>query len=283
MSKTIIATALSDYTIGEKSHPNRILTVVLRKDDGTECSVVVRKPVGNPDWTEEEIQAVQNLAPKLYKSYKKYDLDQEIELLGYSDQVLDTVLSVNESESFRYEGETASYRAALRAKPRTVVEPVVSDRFATAARIEEIRKVLAARELEYRTAKYRSHFDFHLPSLVNEGVQFINILETDHGKTDYLDGLARADLLGEIGAKFVGVDSHGRRVLVIKGKNCNNVVLFERFTPEPGVPAKVVSNVGDLYRRFIMSGIMGEDAFLKAVDLIDNLKEYEASLYQSAE
>jgi hypothetical protein len=109
-------------------------------------------------------------------------------------------------------------------------------------------------------------------------VRLINILETDYNSTGYLDGLAYAELPNEVGSKFIGLDRHGRRVLVIKGEGNRNVVLFERYTMKPGNGAIVVSNSAEIYRPFIVSGGLNEDNFLKAVDLIKNLTRYSAAL-----
>lgn len=149
------------------------------------------------------------------------------------------------------------------------------NRLASVEQANEILAAVKARKEDYHAHKYMSYFDSAIQGIMNDRIEtFINILDTDYNGTGYLDGLATAELPGDVGKTFMGIDKHGRRVLVVKGVDNNNIVLFERYTPKSGTPAVVVKNCGGLYRPFLPSGRVNEEAFFHALDLVQDLQDY---------
>lgn len=120
-------------------------------------------------------------------------------------------------------------------------------------------------------------FDFEFTMLGRDkSVRVINILPGDYNDTGYLNGLSTAVLPGIVGSRYIGLDKHGRRVVVIQGDYDNNIVMFERHKHDFKSRPLVVVNVPHLYQGLVKSsGGLNEDAFLSALDLIENLAKYE--------
>jgi len=282
MTKTVAFTTVSPIVVADKEHPNRLLTVALNREDNSQCSVAVRLPVNGGEWKQEYIEAVKAIAPSLFKMFKKFDPEAGIELFDSNGRIIEELtLQVSDGATAEeaYKMGIAVYRGVWVQSTRELANE--TEREPSQEQASKIRAILAARAEDYKASSYKSFFDFHLPSIAGQkDVRLINILESDYNTTGYLNGLASAELPGDVGSQFVGIDRHSRRVLVIKGERNQNVVLFERYTMEPGKGAIVVSNSDDIYRPFIVSGSLNEDSFLKAVDLIKNLIRYTASLQE---
>lgn len=286
MTKTVAFTTVSSILVADKEHPNRLLTIGLERENGTQCSVAVRLPVNGGEWKPEYVEAVKHIAPSLFKMFKKYDPELGIELIDSNERLIEElVLQVADGPAAEeaYKMGIAVYRGVW--VENTQALNTETDRIPSEEQAKKIRSIIAIRAEDYKTSRYTSFFDFHLPAIAGQkNTQLINILESDYNTTGYLDGLVSAELPGDVGSQFVGIDRHNRRVVVIKGERNQNVVLFERYTMSPGKGAIVVSNSADIYRPFIVGGGgLNEDNFLKAQDLIKNLTRYSASLQKQDE
>lgn len=276
---TTITTTTTNLIVAGKSHPNRVLFVNMESIDGKRRTVSVRKAVLGGEWTPEEIEAVKVKAQQLYKGFRKYKVDEEIDLYDEDDKMLPITLMVNRDEDELIEQNIAVYRAVTRhtGDDMPSFAGIISERLASEERITEIKALIDIVTLRQEDEGRTTYFDSFTRQLAqSEDVGFINILESDYNGTGYLDHLATARLPGSVGTRYIGLDRHNRRVIVIQGRDGNNIVLFERYSPDNTTGARVVSNTTPMYKSFIANGVLGEDAFHNALDLIDNLTSYEA-------